>query len=97
MTRKMDSVQNFKGIVMGRVQGVGYRVFARECARKRKVNGWVRNLADGNVEVWAEGEELELTEFLTDLYRGPVLGHITNIDLEWGEGEPRYSEFSILS
>lgn len=86
----------FYAVVRGRVQRVGYRVFARECAHRHKIRGWVRNLPDGGVELRAEGDELSLTEFLTDLYRGPVLSHVEHIDLKWEHSEPECTGFSIL-
>ncbi|TQV86814.1 acylphosphatase [Exilibacterium tricleocarpae] len=39
------------GLVSGRVQGVGFRYFVRDCARHCKVTGFANNLADGRVEV----------------------------------------------
>ena len=85
----------FHAVVRGRVQRVGYRVFAYEAARRHHCAGWVRNLPDGTVEVEAEGDELALTEFLTDLHRGPVTGHVEDIDIAWSKGPSRYHEFNI--
>ena len=44
-------------VVTGRVQGVGFRWFTHDAAAREGVQGWVRNLADGSVEVVAEGEQ----------------------------------------
>ena len=46
-----------RAVVRGRVQGVGYRLFALRGAQQLGLNGWVRNLPDGSVETFAEGEE----------------------------------------
>lgn len=83
-------------IVHGRVQGVGYRVFARESALRHGINGWVRNLNTGHVEVYAEGDEMALTEFLTDLYRGPVLAHVRDIKLTWKHSTLEHDGFAIV-
>jgi acylphosphatase len=92
-----ESTHNcFHGIIRGRVQGVGYRVFAREAANRLSVTGWVRNLPNGNVEIMAEGDEIVLTEFLTDLYRGPILSHVADIALEWETRPSQHSTFEIL-
>lgn len=85
----------FHAIVKGKVQGVGFRVFALDSARKNNVHGWVRNLPNGSVEVYAEGDELRLTEFLTDLYRGPVISHVDDIELDWQITEPQFEQFEI--
>ena len=51
----------------GRVQGVGFRFTTQSIARRYDVNGFVRNLADGQVELVAEGEKHELAAFLDDV------------------------------
>jgi acylphosphatase len=48
----------------GRVQGVGFRATASAIARSYPVTGWVRNLADGRVELHAEGERSQVAAFL---------------------------------
>jgi acylphosphatase len=95
---QVEEVHNaFHGVVLGRVQGVGFRVFAREAATEQGVTGWVRNLAGGNVEVYAEGDEMQLTEFLTDLYRGPIMAHVIDIKLQWKTvPAPTCKSFDIL-
>jgi len=96
MPEQEQHPNTFHAIVRGRVQRVGYRVFARESAHRHKIQGWVRNRADGGVEIRAEGDDLSLTEFLTDLYRGPVLSHVEHIDLKWEYSEPECTGFNIL-
>ena len=46
--------------VDGRVQGVGFRAFVQDCAQRLGVTGWVRNIDEDQVEVWAEGVQTEL-------------------------------------
>jgi acylphosphatase len=48
----------------GNVQGVGFRWSVQHIAKGFDVNGWVRNLADGRVELQINGEEAEVREFL---------------------------------
>ena len=57
--------------VVGRVQGVGFRWFVREKARRLGLSGWVRNLPDGSVEVVAAGEGGQLDLLKEELRRGP--------------------------
>lgn len=53
------------------MQGVGYRMFAADCARREGLAGHVRNLPDGTVEAVAEGELDSVTRFEAALWRGP--------------------------
>lgn len=64
-------------VVRGRVQGVGYRVFARQAAIRLGLIGWIRNLPDGrSVEAEAAGEALALDAFAAALRQGPPGGHV---------------------
>jgi acylphosphatase len=51
----------------GQVQGVGFRATAAAVARRHAVRGWVRNLADGRVELFADGSADEIAAFLADI------------------------------
>lgn len=55
-------------VVSGRVQGVGYRMFARDLANQYAVAGWVKNLPDGSVEAAIEGESKAVDEMVQGLY-----------------------------
>jgi acylphosphatase len=66
-------------LVEGEVQGVGYRYFAVRSAHRLGLRGWVRNLADGRVEVLAEGTPDQLARFEADLRRGPSMATVTNV------------------
>jgi acylphosphatase len=57
--------------VYGRVQGVGFRWFTRSRARSLGLCGWVRNMPEGSVEVWAEGDTNSLNSLESHLKRGP--------------------------
>jgi acylphosphatase len=60
----------YRLIVSGSVQGVGFRAFAVSSARRLGVNGTVRNLEDGNVEVVAEGDPERLKLLIERLKEG---------------------------
>jgi acylphosphatase len=53
----------------GTVQGVGFRYTARQIAEGFEVSGFVRNLPDGRVEIWAEGAAVEVERFLQAVSR----------------------------
>ncbi len=66
-------------IVEGLVQGVGFRWFVQTCANKYGLTGSVKNLSNGMVEVFAQGEELDLNNFIHDLERGSRFSHVENV------------------
>lgn len=58
-------------VVRGRVQGVGFRWFVLQEATALHLGGFVRNLADGSVEVLASGPEQAMAQLERLLERGP--------------------------
>ncbi len=68
-------------IVSGRVQGVGYRDFARCAAEKHGVAGFVRNRADGTVETRIVGATAAIDAMLAELRRGPPHGRVTSLEI----------------
>lgn len=69
-------------IVSGRVQGVFYRVSAQRQATALGLDGWVRNLPDGSVEVLARGEEAVLVALQEWLWQGPPQAEVTDVRIE---------------
>lgn len=65
--------------VRGRVQGVGFRFFVERVAGDLRLRGWVRNCADGSVEVLAEGELEVLDRFEEALRRGPRMARVDQV------------------
>ena len=80
----------------GRVQGVGFRYFVQMEADRHKIAGWVKNRADGTVEILAEGEEDKLKKFLLKVREGPSFGHVSRLDKEWLEPSNKYRDFQIV-
>jgi acylphosphatase len=68
---QQQRIERWQLTVRGRVQGVGYRAACCQKARELDLNGWVRNQADGSVEVQAEGPLHKLTELRMWCERGP--------------------------
>ena len=78
----------------GRVQGVGFRYSAQHIARQFGVTGFVRNIPDGSVYIEAEGNEIQLADFLSWCREGPPRSKIMQVNTT--EGSLRnYSEFEI--
>jgi acylphosphatase len=62
------------------VQGVGYRDWTVRAARGLALVGWVRNLADGRVELWAEGPRAAVESLLLACREGPPRAHVQRVD-----------------
>lgn len=67
-------------LVSGIVQGIGFRDFARQAAKRSGVVGYVRNLSDGRVEIVCEGPEAPMAAFREDLGRGPPFSQVDAVD-----------------
>ncbi|MFC0081149.1 acylphosphatase [Aciditerrimonas ferrireducens] len=70
--------------VLGRVQGVGYRLSCQQVARQLGLVGWVRNLADGSVEVLAIGPDAALADLVAWCRQGPPLAEVERVDVRQG-------------
>ena len=81
--------------VTGRVQGVGFRYFALEVARRLDLTGYAMNLRDGGVRAYAEGPRGSLEQFLRALQRGPGGSSVCEVRPVWGAATGQYSTFSI--
>ena len=82
-------------VVTGRVQGVGFRVFAEAAAAREGIDGWVRNLPDGRVEAVIEGEQDAVDRVESRLRRGPPLARVEHVTVEDHPPSGRATGFSI--
>ena len=80
-----DDLTTLRLRIEGFVQSVGYRYFAISEARKLALDGWVRNLADGTVEVLVSGPTKAVETFVGLCMRGPPGCRVTNVDLQRAE------------
>jgi acylphosphatase len=82
--------------ISGIVQGVGFRYFTQDEAERLHLSGYVRNLRDGRVEVYAVGSPENLARLRTVLERGPRGAMVQRVDEESAEINPRFAQdFSI--
>ncbi|MFN7993593.1 MAG: acylphosphatase [Bryobacteraceae bacterium] len=80
--------------VRGRVQGVGYRDYAQRVAVSLGLKGYVRNLDDGRVEVYAAGSAGQLSDLAAALRKGPRLSDVRGVE-EQEAALQHYSDFQI--
>lgn len=100
----MDDSEEFLGVaarkqarlfhVAGRVQGVGFRFFVEDVAQQLGLCGYVRNLYDGRVEVYALGEESLLQQLRLRLEQGPPGSRVERI-MEREAAPKSYRNFCI--
>lgn len=81
--------------VYGRVQGVGFRYFTKRNVRKLGIKGWVKNVADGTVEVLAQGEEEKLQKLLEHLKQGPMLAQVKDLEIVFQKPKEIFDEFQV--
>jgi acylphosphatase len=79
----------------GRVQGVGFRYAVRTLAAGFEVTGSVRNLADGRVELTAEGARSELEAFRAAIQEAGLAANIRREDASWSEATGGFNGFAI--
>ena len=90
-----DTHARLHAIVSGIVQGVNFRYYTQERARQLRLTGWVRNLADGTVEVTAEGPRPALEKLLEFLRRGPPAASVTGVQTEWSQASGEFTSFEL--
>jgi len=81
--------------ISGRVQGVGYRFFAKHAASSLCLKGFVRNLSNEDVEIVAEGSQEQLDSFLEQLQIGPVLSKVIKVTSEEISLKEQFEKFEI--
>jgi acylphosphatase len=69
-------------VIAGRVQGVGFRWFTHDAAAREGLHGWVRNLANGSVEVVVEGEASAVDRLEAAVRRGPGHARVEGVEVE---------------
>jgi acylphosphatase len=82
-------------IVAGNVQGVGYRFFVLKTARRMQLNGWVKNLYTGEVEILAEGSKGLIESMIKELWTGNTWATVRNVEVHWEPYKGQYDGFDI--
>jgi acylphosphatase len=92
----MAHMARLSATVYGRVQGVCFRYFVRNVARKLGLEGYVRNLGSGHaVEVEAEGDKAHLDRLLEQLRTGPPEAQVKRVEVDWSDYSGQFDNFHI--
>ncbi|MBN1542560.1 acylphosphatase [candidate division KSB1 bacterium] len=81
--------------IQGRVQGVGYRYFARKQAVFYGLDGFVKNNPDGSVDVTVEGMRETISEYIKTLQQGPRSAQVSDLIVEWSTARGDFRDFTI--
>lgn len=87
--------KRLSAVATGYVQGVSYRYYARQEARRLGLTGWVANSSDGSVRVVAEGSRKALGEFSDFLLTGSPHAQVDHVQADWLDATGEFSEFDI--
>lgn len=82
-----DNIARLSATITGRVQGVSFRYYTQTYAEQLGLTGWVKNLPDGSVAVWAEGPRPTLEKLHQWLHQGPPAARVQHVQAEWGLAE----------
>ena len=77
------------------VQGVGYRYFAMRQANLFGLNGYVKNKANGSVELQVEGEKEIIEKFKSILAQGPGYSNVEKVEISYMSYQANYNKFSV--
>jgi acylphosphatase len=91
----VSEVKAVHALVDGKVQGVTYRQATRSTARGLGLVGWVRNLPDGRVEVWAQGDDESLGRLVDWLWAGPPGAGVTGVESDAVAVDQTLNDFFI--
>jgi len=81
--------------ISGRVQGVFFRSNTRDWAQAFGVCGWVRNLLDGRVEAFLEGEEEDVKKVISLVKKGPASAFVKEVQMNWEDYQGEFKEFEV--
>jgi acylphosphatase len=82
-------------VISGRVQGVGFRYFTQDAAAREGVTGWVKNMPDGRVEAFVEGDEEAVTRVERAIRSGPRGARVETVYVEDEESAGTLKGFTV--
>ncbi len=82
--------------IKGRVQGVNFRYFTLQNAKRHDVTGWVKNLPDGDVKAVFEGSESDVLEVIDRCRKGPQSARVDDVLIDREDYQGEFSSFDVL-
>ena len=82
--------------VYGEVQGTGFRIWSKEQADKFSLSGWTRKASDGSIEIFSQGEEDKINDFVSICWDGPNRAFIDEVLVKDTNPDDSFSVFEIL-
>ena len=82
--------------VYGEVQGTGFRTWTKEQADKLNLSGWTRKASDGSIEIFSQGEEEKIYDFVSLCWDGPNMAFIDEVLVKDTNTDDSFSVFEIL-
>jgi acylphosphatase len=87
--------KSVRAYITGTVQGVFFRAFIKENAERHNVKGFIRNLEDGRIEVFLEGNTEDVNKMIELCKTGPKHSDIKNFEIK-SERFQDFKTFKIL-
>ena len=82
--------------VYGEVQGTGFRTWTKEQADKLNLSGWTRKASDGSIEIFSQGDEEKINDFVSICWDGPNMAFIDEVLVKDTNPDDSFSVFEIL-
>ena len=96
MLRRKQDILTVNMVIIGKVQGVGFRYFVLRQAQELGIRGWVNNKPNGDVEALAQGEKADLEQFIAKVKEGPSFSRVEDVSLNWVKEAEQYFGFEII-
>lgn len=82
--------------IKGDVIGVGFRAWTKIQAKIIGVTGWVRNVDGDWVEAQIQGDEEKVKQIIELIKKGPLVSHVSKVEVFWQEPKEIFDEFKIV-
>ena len=84
--------KSFRLYITGTVQGIFFRIFVKENAERYNVKGFVRNLEDGRIEIFLEGNSEDVNKMIELCKKGPKHAQIKKVETK----EEKFQDFKTF-